>query len=93
VVEGAPLRALDKHDYTTERIWTHHACIGAHPIIWMRDPLLGWQQRNRGLQRVQAEALTWWEMELAALQLEQVANLVVARALSAYFFDANAQVE
>src|SRR5215472_15042071 len=69
VVQRTPLHALDDHDHAAQGVGADNPRVGTHPIVGMGGSLFGRQQRNGGLERVQAEPATIRQPELAALQL------------------------
>ena len=66
VADDATGGALDQHDHAAGGVGADDARVGTHPIIRMGWPLLGWQQRNGGLQRVQTEALARRQVQFGA---------------------------
>src|SRR5205807_3783833 len=93
MMKGAPLGAVDAHERAAEWVRTSDARVGRHPVIRLERSLFGWQQRQRRLDRVHAEAATGRQSQLAAMDLEVVADGVLACALAADLLDADAQVE
>src|SRR4051794_4190302 len=55
VAQPSLAHAVDPHDQAAGRVGAGHARVGLHPVGWMVLALLGRQERNRRLQRVQAE--------------------------------------
>ena len=84
--------AVDAHDYTTERIGANHSGVRAHPIHSLERALFGGEQWQCGLQRVDTEGLAGGQAELAAVELEGVADGVTTRARATNFFDDYFQV-
>src|SRR6187200_312069 len=88
VVVNRPLTdALDQHHHATQRIRADDPRVRRHPIVRMEWALLGGEQRKRRGKRIQAETLPGRHTELAALQLEILPDLVLARALTTDLFD------
>jgi len=93
MMQLALLTPVDSQHDAAQWIWTDHSRICAHPVIWVRRALFCRQQRDCGLQGIQAEGLPWWEVQLTADQLEVLTHLVVARALAADFFNRDFKIE
>lgn len=74
VAQCACADAIDAHDQAAGRVGAGDACVGLHPIRRVIATLFGGQQRDRRLKRVEAEVGAVGQRELAAADVDEVAN-------------------
>ena len=60
------------------RVRTGDLRVGRHPVVGMRRPLFGGQERQQRGQRIEREALPRREVQVLAAQRKPVARLMIA---------------
>ena len=92
VAEGPQTGAGDAKDAPAVRIGTGDVRVGGHPVVGVRDPLLGRQQGEECSQRIDREGLIRGQREVLSRELEVVSRPVVADHRSLRGHDLDTQV-
>ena len=84
--------AVDAHNQPAGRVRADGATVGLHPVGGVIESLLGRQQRNDGLKRIETEISAGGQGEFAAAEMEAIADRHGAGAIAFNGLNDNGQV-
>jgi len=92
MAQGARAGAINAHDQAAGGIGADGAAVGFHPIGRMIVPLLGRQQGNHRLQRIETKIGIGGQGNFATAQLKAVADAHGTGAVALDFLDDNGEI-